>query len=108
MNSCTLRWPRFNDKSSANQPQPFPYAYQADAGLSFHQIKIESCSKVRHTQIDSFAVIPKLDDGFRGTAVFHDVSQGLLRDSEDAERNLIGNSILNRIMNKLDLQAVLL
>jgi hypothetical protein len=53
------------------------------------------------------AIATQLNLGFRGSAVLHNVAQGLLYDPEETKSNVIWRLRRNVLMDKLDLQVVL-
>jgi hypothetical protein len=53
------------------------------------------------------AIARQLNLGLRGSAVLHNVAQGLLYDPEEAQSDVLWRLCRNVLMGKLDLQVVL-
>lgn len=76
-----MRHLRFDRKVAPDQSQALAHADQAET-IFFRKRRVESCPGVRDAEIDLIAMMSELHLGLRRSAVLHDVTQGLLRDSK--------------------------
>ena len=67
------------------QTQPLPHADKAEAGLGLEDLWIEAHAVITDSETNSPIGERHIDPGGRRLAVFGDVREGLLDDSEQAQ-----------------------
>jgi translation initiation factor 2 beta subunit (eIF-2beta)/eIF-5 len=76
--------------------------------LSCRKLGAESCAGVGDAKVNSIDVARQVNLGIGGSAVLHNVLQRLLRDPKQAQSYILRNLSRNVMVDKPDLQAVLL
>ena len=96
-----------NHELSPNELQPFAHADQAETALAPHRLGIKPCAGVGNNKVD-----PSIKNGqvylrFQRIRMFHNVPQGLLENSKEADSNIFRNLMGDVAVKKGNLQFAL-